>query len=122
MARKYLIFYLCLGFALAVIACSDSGDSARRDNAGAEVAEPHDSVVIVLQGQDGKSVFEITAEHHAVDYINSTEGVFVSAINSLEVGSKFGWMYSVNDSMGRVSSSRYITSDSDIIKWHYRKF
>jgi len=75
-----------------------------------------------MNGVDGKSVFEITKEQHEVEYIESAVGMFVQAIDSVEIGTDYGWLYSVNDSMGQVASDKYITDDSDIIKWHYRKF
>jgi len=87
-----------------------------------ENSEPVDSLVISLQGVEGKSVFEITKEQHQVESIGSTVGEFVHTIDSIEVGSDYGWMYSVNDSMGQVASDKYITNDSDIIKWHFRKY
>jgi hypothetical protein len=81
-----------------------------------------DSLVIELTGINGKSVFEITAASHHMNFIPSEAGNFVSGIDSIESGYHYGWLYSVNDSMGLVASDRYITKDGDRIKWHFRKF
>jgi TolA-binding protein len=107
---------------LLVCGCGESAKNEKVDIQSQKVSEPVDSVVIELYGQDGKSVFDITEEQHKIEYLESAVGVFVHAIDSLEIGSEYGWMYSVNDSMGYVASDKYITHDSDIVKWHFRKF
>ncbi len=81
-----------------------------------------DSLVIELAGFTGKSVFEITTEEHEVDHVESSAGIFVKAIDSIASTRKFAWIFSVNDSFIPVGSNDYITNDTDVIKWHYRKF
>nr|MBN2278613.1 DUF4430 domain-containing protein [candidate division Zixibacteria bacterium] len=119
MKRHTTLF--CLFIAMAIfIACGKSEKGERDNTVGTN--QPTDSLILVLEGQEGKSVLEVTLENHKVDYIKSIDGSFVNAIDSVEVGIKYGWMYSVNDSMGQVASDKYITHDGDTVKWHYRKF
>lgn len=87
-----------------------------------QTSAPTDSVVLVLAGEEGKSVFYLTQQKHNVDYIESAVGHFLFAIDSLETGARFGWMYSVNDTLGTVASDRYLTHDGDVVKWHFREF
>jgi len=121
MLIRLLTIIATLGI-LSVCSCGKSDKDEKVDIKSREISEPVDSVVIDLFGQEGKSVFEITEKKHKVEYLESAAGKFVHAIDSLEIGSKYGWMYSVNDSMGQVASDKYITHDSDIVKWHFRKF
>ncbi len=80
-----------------------------------------DSLIIELSGQDGKSVLEITTASHSVDYSESSMGAFVNAIDSVYSAGGFWWVFTVNDSAGQIACDRYITDDSDVIKWHFRK-
>ena len=81
-----------------------------------------DSLVIELAGITGKSVFEITAERYDVDFVGSSMGIFIKAIDSIPSTRKFVWLFSVNDSFVTISSDDYITNDTDVIKWHYTEF
>ena len=107
---------------LLIVGCGEAEKEA--ETVIEEVVEsgPIDSLAITLIGVEGKSVYEITKEQQEVESVESAVGMFVHAIDSIEIGSEYGWMYSVNDSMAQVASDKYITNDSDIIKWHYRKF
>ncbi len=81
-----------------------------------------DSLVIELGGFTGKSVFELTREKHKVDFVESSMGIFVKGIDSVPSSRNFAWIFSVNDSFVPIGSNDYITDDTDVIKWHYRKF
>jgi hypothetical protein len=118
MLMKLLIIFGLLLF----IGCGEAQKETETAIEEVEVSGPVDSLVITLDGVEGKTVFEITNEQHEVEYLESAVGMFVHAIDSTEIGSEYGWMYSVNDSMAQVASDKYITNNSDIIKWHYRKF
>jgi hypothetical protein len=119
MATKSLLKLAIIILVMISAGCSRKKEESDRKQ---DLSKPVDSVVIVLEGQTGKSVFEITSEKHHVEFLDSPAGAFVYMIDSLETGSRYGWMYSVNDSMGQVASDRYITDDTDVIKWHYRKY
>ncbi|MCP4686083.1 MAG: DUF4430 domain-containing protein [bacterium] len=47
-------------------------------------------------------------------------GAFVKAIDSVENAGGYFWLYSVNDSAGKVAADKYLTSDGDVVEWHYR--
>jgi len=122
MLRNLLLCFViaCLIFTFG--GCSDTDTNSKTESMDKTDSTPVDSLVIVLAGQEGKSVFEITEQEHELDYIPSIAGNFIQAIDSIEISSKYGWLFSVNDSMGGVASDKYITKDGDVIKWHYRKF
>jgi hypothetical protein len=122
MAGTSIGFAFFLGLFLVVIGCGGSSHGDGADYVSLKKLEAADSVVITLRGEKGKSVLEITREHYPVGSKDSPMGTFVYMIDSLETGSDCGWIYSVNDVPGQVAADRYITSDSDIIKWHYRKY
>ncbi len=113
-----IFFIICLVVAI-VISCSQK-EIAQRESSETEQISP-DSLVIELTGQNGKSVLDLLIENHYVDYNESSMGVFIKAIDSVANGSQAFWLYSVNDIMAQTSSDKYITNDSDLIKWHYRK-
>lgn len=112
-----ILIILCLLF---VLGCGSKDNSAakRKDTGNIQ----SDSLVIELAGVTGKSVFEITKEKHTIVYVESSMGIFVKAIESTPSRKNFGWLFSVNDSFVPVASNDYITNDTDVIKWHYRKF
>jgi Domain of unknown function (DUF4430) len=103
-----------------LICCAGKSSPGARSDA--DTTASTDSLIISLKGESGKSVFEITRAGHKVDFLNSPAGVFVKAIDSLESGYYYGWIYSVNDTFGQIASDRFVTKDGDIIKWHFRKF
>ncbi len=95
---------------------TDVGSGANINNSG------KDSLVITLFGYDNLSVLELTKEKHLVEFVKSPMGAFVIGIDSVYSGGGYGWLFSVNDSFVQVAADAYITKDSDIIAWHYRKF
>ncbi len=122
MIPKFLAIGLILGLLLLPAGCGEKKGETNNTTKIAEKSEPVDSLVITLQGVDGKSVYELTKEHHQVESVESAVGEFVHTIDSVSINSDYGWMYSVNDTMGQVASDKYITHDSDVVQWHYRKF
>jgi len=108
--------YLLLILFCFITGCG--GDYAGKADSGTDI----DSMTIVLTGQRDRSVLEITMENHDVGYIESSTGAFVRRIDSVENKGRYGWVYSVNDTPGQTAADKYMTSDSDIIKWHFRKF
>jgi len=121
----FLKYLLVAAFSTLIIIGCGNNEKGKSDPEPAERGEqestPFDSVVVVLGGENGKSVFYITQQYYQVEYVGSSIGNFVHIIDSLETNSKFSWLYSVNDSMGTVASDRRMTKDSDTIKWHYRE-
>jgi len=107
---------------LSFLSCSKSDEKTESMAEDLGNSAPVDSMVIVLQGDSGKTAFDLLQETHEVEFIDSPAGKFVHIVDSLQTGSKYGWMYSVNGSMGTVASDKYVTSDSDVIRWHYRKY
>ncbi len=114
---SFLIFIL----SVVLLSCGDA-DKNKTEKTTSIGKQRIDSIVYVFKGEEGKSAFDLLQEEHEVDFIESRAGVFVNAVDSFEVTSKVGWMYSVNDTMGKIASDKYITTSSDIVKWHYRKF
>jgi hypothetical protein len=117
----------CLCILVAVIlvlicACKNSSKEVGNDNPADKSVAASDSVVIVLEGQEGRSIFEITAQKYDLGYEESYVGMFVYRIDSLETSVECGWVYSVNDTMATVASDRYLTKEGDIVRWHYRKY
>jgi uncharacterized protein DUF4430 len=119
----YGLSLLLLISIVAFFGCSQESDSAAdktgeaKDTAG---SAPVDSLVISLIGVDSISVLDLLRADHEVDLQESTMGVFVKAIDSIKNEQGYFWLYSVNDSAGTVAGDKYITSDGDIVKWHYR--
>lgn len=106
-------------FLLTVLGCGAGSSGGRQ--ASPDKAADRDSLIIELTGVEGRTVFEITREHHQLQYIESPVGNFVEAIDSISINGDYSWNYSVNDSIGQVASDKFITKNGDRIKWHYRK-
>lgn len=81
-----------------------------------------DSLVIEFSGQTGVSIFDLTRKGYEVEYISGSMGIFLKSIDSVSSNGNFNWLCSVNDSFVQIAVDAYITNDTDIIKWHYRKF
>ncbi len=112
--RLLILFAFCI---IALYGCN--GDSANEKYSGATES---DSLVIVLKGQTDKSVLEILQENHYLDFTAGPMGVFVRGIDSIEAKSGYIWVYTVKDSTAAMAADKYITVDSDVIKWHFRKY
>jgi hypothetical protein len=75
---------------------------------------------IILEGRDGRTVFDILIEEHEVDYVESEMGVFIQAIDGIEnKGGRF-WMYSINGEPGKIACDRASVSEGDTIRWEYK--
>ena len=85
------------------------------------LGEEADSLLIELSGMDSFSVLDILRENHDVEFTSSAMGAFIKAIDSIENGDGYFWLYSVNDSMAQVACDRYLTDSQDVIKWYFRK-
>lgn len=107
---------------LAIISCSKEEKSS--PESAATVAETPfvDSLIIDLTGRDSVSVFELLRENNQVDFQSSAMGVFVKGIDSVYPGEHASWMYSVNDSMGKVASDQFLTGNGDRVRWHLRRW
>ena len=117
---RYVVALIVLGL---FISCGGQGETPDTDKpAPGESVVPaaRDSLVIEFVGRDSASVFDLLTADHEVDHYTTTMGVFVKAIDSIENSSAACWIYTVNDSMIDVASDRYLTADSDLVKWHYR--
>jgi hypothetical protein len=109
---------------LLLIACAFISCGKEKDKQQSEAAVPEtpfrDSLVIELAGRDSVSVFDLLRESHNVDYSSSAMGMFVKGIDSAYPGEHSSWMYSVNDSMGKIASDQRVTKSGDRVKWHLR--
>ena len=121
--RSIIVFSLFITLAF-VSSCSQKteaeADSSQLPGNGVQ-PEPTDSLQITLTGADSTSVLALLEAGHKVDIHQSTLGAFVKGIDSVDNGGGYFWLYTVNDSTGKVAADKYITSDSDVVVWHYRK-
>jgi hypothetical protein len=78
-------------------------------------------VTIELVGEEGKAVIDILALRYATRITSGPRGSFVREIDGVANGGGYYWVYSVNGEMAKVSADQRITSDGDVIRWHFRK-
>ncbi len=104
---------------LLIWGCSSTEDEPAGDDANFD-ARADDSLIIEMTGVDSLTVFDILVAAHEVDYLTTASGVFVRAIDSIENNNRYFWLFSINDTVVMVAADRYVTSDSDRIRWHYR--
>jgi len=107
---------------LTVLSCSK--EEKPSPESAATIAETPfvDSLIIELTGRDSVSVFDLLRESHQVDFMSSTMGVFVKGVDSVYPEEHASWMYSVNDSMGKIASDQFMTGDGDRVRWHLRRW
>ena len=109
-------------FALTAISCSKEEKTSPDTTATIAETPFVDSLIIELTGRDSVSVFDLLRESHQVDFQSSTMGVFVKGIDSVYPGEHASWMYSVNDSMGKIASDQYKTVTGEWVRWHLRRW
>jgi hypothetical protein len=112
-----------LAVCFAIFLSSGCGQAEKRENpAGTKAATAKaDSLTIELGGQNGLSVFDILRRSRRVDFLRTPAGVFIKSVDSIATGDGYVWLYSVNNIMASIAADKYITADTDIIKWHFRK-
>jgi Domain of unknown function (DUF4430) len=120
----FISLLLLKGIFLEAVISSYEGEKKRRVSDTITIAETPfvDSLTIELEGRDSLSAFELLRESHQVDFTSSAMGVFVKGIDSVYPGEHSSWMYSVNDSMGKIASDKYLTGDGDRVRWHLRRW
>ena len=106
-------------------ACSKNSDTADTDSSRAAeseaLSENQDSIVVILDGADSVSVFDLLRQEHQVEFESSLIGVFVSGIDSVFNGDGYFWVFSVNDTAGNTAADKRLTSDGDRVVWYFRK-
>ncbi len=107
-----LILIACL---FLLNACSSSDQVEETESV------PVDSIIIELSGQDSVSVLDLLTAKHMVNITQTSAGAFVKGINSVKAGNGYFWLYSVNDTMPKTAADNFITSESDKIRWIFRK-
>ena len=119
--NRYLALYIVVVLVFfSLLACNNKENSKTKKTINGN--KQLDSLVIQLAGITGKSVFDLTRENYDVEFVESSLGIFVNSIDLTPSTRNFGWFFSVNDSFVPVASNDYITNDTDVIKWHYRRF
>lgn len=119
------LFALVLLACLVFVACSEgekeqsTGEPEEAELAAVTPAE--DSLVIELPGADSMTVFDLLIQTHEVDYINTATGVFVRGIDSVNNSDEFFWLFSIDGDMPQIAADRYMTRDSSVVKWHFRR-
>lgn len=111
-------------FLVTLFSCSQESDSADHQTEAVKdtaVSAPVDSLVITLAGADSSSVLELLQASHTVEVHRSALGSFVQGVDSIRNEQGYFWLYSVNDSAGKVAADKCLTSEGDVVKWHYRK-
>ena len=112
-------FGLFISFILLLAGCGQRQEQSSADIDTAAAVK--NSLVIELEGVDSVSVFDLLKEEHQVEYKSSLQGVFVMAIDSVNAGDGYFWIYAVNDIPAQTACDRYITKNGDKIKWFFRK-
>jgi hypothetical protein len=105
----------------AVVSCGGQQKDTSSDSGMSALSAAADSVVIALVGEDSVSVLELLQHNHEVISKSSVMGEFVTAVDSLKSGASVFWIYTVNDSIPAVACDRFLTSDGDTVRWHFRK-
>ena len=122
--RLYVLLPVLVSMLLHIsISCnSNTGKKQQSVTVSDSTSVPYiDSVILEFTGKDSLTVLQLLEEKHQVQKKSSALGVFINGIDSIENKNGFYWMYSVNDSMGKVACDKYVTQSGDRVKWVYRK-
>ncbi len=121
MTAKISAAACALTLCLTLGACSSETNTETAEQESTATPQPIDSLMVVLVGVDSTSVFEFLVANHEVAYQSSASGNFVTAIDSVEGGGGYFWLYSVNGEMGQVAADECIVAPGDTVRWHFRK-
>jgi Domain of unknown function (DUF4430) len=113
---------ILIALLLSAISCTKEEKPSPEADSSVVESPFVDSLIIELSGRDSISAFELLRESHHIDYTSSAIGVFVKAIDSVFPGEHSSWMYSVNDSMGKIASDKFLTGNGDRVRWHLRRW
>lgn len=116
MKKKILVISFTL-IALASILSGCSLKSASNDTSLSEVSQ---SKIINLNGEEGKSVYDLLKAQNQVEASDSSFGVMIKSINGLASNDKEFWLYSVNGTPAEVAADKYISKTGDQIVWEYK--
>ena len=105
---------------LFVLTLNSCGSSEEQEAVPGAIASSKDSLTVELTGVDSTTVFDLLRQHHEVEYRSTVTGTFVTSIDSVAVGDGYFWVYSVNDKMATTACDKYVTSNGDRVRWHYR--
>lgn len=84
------------------------------------VSEVQEQKVIMYDGIDGKTAYDLLKEKYKVEADQQSFGVMVKSINGLVATDKEFWLYSVNDKPADVAADKYVTKTGDKVKWEYK--
>jgi hypothetical protein len=123
--RLVLILVIAVLILLDLGGCgSDSkdkvGDPTQSNIPRPATASERDSIVYGMTAEDSTTVFDLTVKHYPVEYEKYGSDYFVFAINSIEQGNDYFWVYAVNDTMGQVAANNRKIDPGDRVVWHYR--
>lgn len=124
--NRYLAVLLVVLISMLIASCSqENGRDRKNPDRTIEnktvLADLTDSIVIELAGIDSMTVFDLLKADHRVVSKLSVQGVYVTGIDGITNTRDHFWLYSVNDIMATVAADRYVTVNSDRVRWHYRK-
>ena len=115
------LFKVCFIISTALLFSACGGDNPDPGTAKTVPAGFSDSLVIELAGADSVTVLDLVRGSHQVAYRTTLNGAFVTAIDSVENGGGYFWVYTVNDIQVSLACDDCFTSDDDRVKWHFRK-
>jgi len=116
------LFKVCIIISTALLLSACGSDQPDTETAQTTPAGFSDSLVIELAGADSVTVLDLVRGSHQVAYRTTLSGAFVTAIDSIENGGDYFWVYTVNDIQVSLACDDCYTSDNDRVKWHFRKF
>lgn len=114
---------LVIALASLLFACGEAEEKSSTEGTPAvgEHMAYRDSIVLNLDGVDSTTVLQLLQQDHSVHALSTAGGAFVEGIDEYGDNGEYFWIYTVNDTAPTVACDRYITSDGDKIKWHFRK-
>jgi len=117
----YLLVCVCL--ACLVLGCGEADEKS--DSAGTPAVGDHmayqDSIVLELAGEDSATVLQLLQRDHTVHALTTAGGAFVEGIDEICDNGEHFWIYTVNDTAPPVACDKYITTEGEQIKWHFRR-
>lgn len=77
---------------------------------------------VTYQGKQGQTALDLLKIKYKIESNSSSLGVMVTSIDGVKQTDKEFWFYEVNGTEPNVGADKYVTKNSDQIKWQLKGF
>ncbi len=120
MSRRFTVTVILI-LTIGALLANCSGENSESGLPETDTDTAVDSVTFTVVAVESTNALQLLARHHAVDSRGSAVGSFVTAIDSVETGEGYYWLYSVNGEIPEIAADKRDVGPGDTVRWHFRR-